>query len=144
MKPLPKNARMLKSVKTTQISGWAEMSYDAEMYLHGIQWLRVKDGMGGGGDREDWVAVVPYGTFSVHDYQWREPRCGFVKVDSIEEAMEVEIKNGVVRCMDKIKATRDELELMEKSFWMLKSCLPNLDSVLSAEASKLADREARK
>lgn len=112
---LPKGGNPLKPFRK-QVGGWNELEFDAEVYVAGIRWLRVKGGMGERGDREDWVADVPC-TASVHDYQWREPRWGFTSYETFEQACQTELKSSLERLRDssaelesKLNATRQTLK----------------------------------
>lgn len=78
-----------------KIGGLVEMKFDRELFRRGIRWLRVKDGMCGRGDREDWVADVEGLTVSVHDYQWKPPYFGLTTYKSIREAMDDQMKRGI-------------------------------------------------
>lgn len=71
---LQDGARLISVRKTT--GTWVEMEYDARGEYFGIIWLRVKDGMGGRGDREDWVADIPGVSIAVHDYHWNGEEFG--------------------------------------------------------------------
>lgn len=66
---LPKGAKLVNPF-TKKIGSWVEMTFDAEVIRYGIKWYRVKDGMGVSGEREDWVADLPAGCLSIHDYHW--------------------------------------------------------------------------
>ena len=89
---LPKGAKEIKVKK--KIGGWVEMEFDAKLIHRGIQWLRVKDGFGDKGDREDWVADIPITCISVSDYHFRkEMYWGFKEhqADTIFGAMDIQL-----------------------------------------------------
>lgn len=69
---------MLPKVIKKKVGGYIEMEYDAAGDYFGITWLRVKDGLGGRGDREDWIADMPPGVggISIHDYHWNGEEFG--------------------------------------------------------------------
>lgn len=101
---LPKGGKLLKKPLKKKTGNWVEMIFDAEVLVEGIRWLRVQGGMGQGSPlprnsnpREDWVADIPHGCASVHDYQFREPRWGFHEYNSFEEACREQLKNTIAR-----------------------------------------------
>jgi hypothetical protein len=85
---LPKGAKLLNKPVRKQTGNWVSMVFDAKLVRKGITWLRVKDGMSGNNDREDWVADIPKICASAHDYEWREPRFGAYKYNSFKEALD--------------------------------------------------------
>lgn len=64
----PKGIKPIKL--TASIGNWVRMQFDAYIVRNGIRWLRVKGGMSGNNDREDWVADLPEVCISVSDYNW--------------------------------------------------------------------------
>lgn len=108
---LPKGARHITPVKK-EIGGYVKLPYDAKVTLNGVTWYRVQGGFSGHGDREDWVADIPLVNLSVHDYEWREPRWGFVSVNSFEEATEVALKGAPVTVRHRQKELRAKLALL--------------------------------
>jgi len=111
---------MLKRILKTEIGGWSEMEYDAQMKRLGITWYRVKGGMGGRGDREDWIANLPSGCVVVHGYQYRAPYWGFEKYRSLNAAIAGQIEGAIKNergkisaCESKIKAARESLQLLQ-------------------------------
>ena len=73
---LPEGAKKLKPTLRLKIAGWVEQEFDAEVTRGGIRWLRVKDGLGGYKDREDWIADIPELCVAVHDYNWTDTGFG--------------------------------------------------------------------
>jgi hypothetical protein len=104
-----------------KIGCWVEMTFDAVTERFGVRWLRVKDGFGGRGDREDWVADIPHGCLSVHDYHWNGDGFG-PDYGSFDGAIRGETKlmvdslhhreNELRERLRKIQAT---VEILEKS-----------------------------
>jgi hypothetical protein len=92
---LPRGAVLISPPEKREIAGWAEMKYDARCVRYGITWLRVKDGIGGRGDREDWVADLPAMTVSVHDYHFHAPYWGIERYPSFNAAIKGQIKRAV-------------------------------------------------
>ncbi len=119
---------MLKSILKTAIGGWSEMEYDASMERFGLTLYRVKDGMGGAGDREDWVIALPSGCLCVHDYQYRKPYWGLEKYRSIDAAIVGQLKSGIdgqkakaLQCDARAKDAKAALAILEKAFAKTKS-----------------------
>lgn len=86
------------------------MTFDRELYHNGIRWLRVKNGMGGRGDREDWVADVNHMTVSVHDYQFRPPYRGWDKYKSMTAAMDDQLRKGLEQLEGDAKKAQKHLK----------------------------------
>lgn len=105
--------------RTKKIGGWNEMEYDKTIVRKGITWYRVKDGMGGQGDREDWVASVPELCISVHDYQWREPRWGIISYPSFKAALDGEILRGIESGKSRLEKKKAEIERLTTAVAML-------------------------
>lgn len=104
---------------TKAIEPWVEMTYDAMYVVAGIRWLRVKDSMGGRGDREDWVADFPGVCLSVHDYHWQGtfgPQLG----TTCEEVMRRVIQQSVVNLEKEIARLQRELLTKEDALVRLK------------------------
>lgn len=120
---LPKGAKLLKKPLTHSIGGWSEMELDAVVERQGIKWFRVKGGMGDGGDREDWIANIPSGCLSVHDYQWREPRWGFEKFNSFNEAVTAQIKRGIDFAKKKAVEYRQNADNADQTVQLLERAL---------------------
>lgn len=99
------------------------MEYDAAYSYRGIRWLRVKDGMNGAGDREDWVAELPTGTASVHDYQWREPRGGSVKAETFHDAMDIELRRMLEYHLKKAKQLASYALLEQRTVEIIRAYL---------------------
>lgn len=103
-----KGARAVKAeafALRKKVGGWVEMDFDRCLTRNGVRWLRVKDGMGGNGSREDWVADLPL-TVSVHDYQWKPPYFGFDRYRSMGHAMDAQLQRGI----DRLEERAVELE----------------------------------
>lgn len=112
---LPKGGKLLNPIRTASIAGWSEMQYDAKVKCAGLTWLRVKGGMGGDNSGEEWVADIPSGCLSVHDYSWRAPRWGFDKWNSFEEAATESIKRHVAYARQSAKELRDKADTAERT-----------------------------
>jgi hypothetical protein len=101
----PKNVTPLKPFKK-KIDGWVEMEYDASTEVGIFTWFRVKGGMSGRSNREDWVCDVPYGTVSVHDYQLvGNQLLAYRQFNSFEKAAKSELK----KCLEYIKHKKQKL-----------------------------------
>lgn len=111
---LPKGGKLVKPFRK-KIGGWLAMEFDADVYVCGVRWLRVKGGFGGEGGREDWVAVIPVMSASVSDYQFREPRWGFKSYPSFETACEHELREAVLSLQNRIKETTGKLAEQKKA-----------------------------
>jgi hypothetical protein len=59
LRVLPGTPEILDPPVTKKIGSWVELDFDRRLMYAGLAWYRVKDGFGGRGDREDWVADVP-------------------------------------------------------------------------------------
>jgi hypothetical protein len=103
-----------------KIGGWEKMCYDRELFYKGHRWLRVKDGMGGGGDREDWVLDHPCMTVSIHDYDWQE-KCTLFKptAKTMKGAMDKAFVKGVENLKDHIDRLRCNLKQAEDALTKL-------------------------
>jgi hypothetical protein len=106
---LPKGGEMLPKVIKAKIGGWAEMEYDAKVMRHGLEWLRVKDGMGSRGDREDWVANVNSIAISVHDYHWNGDDFG-PNHGTFNNACEQEMKKGLMFAKEAIVEMQEAID----------------------------------
>lgn len=69
--PLPKGAKSITPF-TGKRGAWREQEFDAEIVVHGVKWFRVRNGLGGRGDREDWIADLPEISALVSNYNWRK------------------------------------------------------------------------
>lgn len=107
---LPKGGKLLAKLIKKQIAGWVEMAFDAKVICHGVVWLRVKDGMGGRRDREDWVADLNASNISVHDYEFRAPYWGLWKFSSFEAACRDGLERQVGHLQRKIDEKLNDLE----------------------------------
>jgi hypothetical protein len=113
--------KLLKKAEVKKVGSWSEMTYDAETYV--IRWLRVKDGMGGRGDREDWVADIPGMTICVHDYNWKEMSFGVRFGKTRDEAMVAALKRHVCNARHDIIEARTKLVVMETGLNMLEAAI---------------------
>jgi hypothetical protein len=126
---LPKGARLFLKPIHAKIGGWNEMEFDASVERLGLTWYRVKGGMGRNqagnatNDREDWVADIPVMALSVHDYQWREPRWGFHRYKSFDEAIAEQTKEGLESATRRLIKLEEEAESVTKTIVLLsKAC----------------------
>lgn len=113
---LPKGARNINPVKRS-LGSWVEMIFDAELIHRGILWLRVKDGFGGRGDREDWVAELSV-SVSVSDYHFvKEKYWGFKEHQSstIFGAMDIQIMHAKNTSEYSRKEKQDELKRLSET-----------------------------
>ncbi len=124
---LPKGAKKIVTLKR-EVGGWAEMEFDAICERHGLKWLRVKNGMGGRADSEDWVCDLPSACLSVHDYQWREPRWGFDKFDSFDEAVLAEMRSGAKQAKHSASELREKANRADETVRLLTAALSSLQS----------------
>jgi hypothetical protein len=97
--PLQKGAKMLPKPITKKVGAWGKMEFDAAIRVYGVRWLRVKDGLGGRGDREDWVADLPEVCVSVHDYHWNGDDFG-ANHGSFRGAIKAEMKSSLQHAID--------------------------------------------
>lgn len=116
---LPKGGKLLKPPRKHRAGNWVEMVFDAEVQCADARWLRVKDGMGESGDREDWVADIPHVSASVHNYQFRPPYWGCVKYKSFEAACKGQLLKACQSARIKLKRLQEEVSLMEKTLQKL-------------------------
>lgn len=114
---------MLGKPVTIKIGGWVQMDYDAKMRVNGIEWIRVKDGLSGKGDREDWIANIPSGCVSIHDYQYREPRWGFEQYRSMKAAMIGQLRVYIDSTVDRIRDLTERIELAKVSIKIAKAAV---------------------
>lgn len=105
---LPDGAKLMP-VEILKIGSWSPLKMDASYERHGTTWFRVKGGMGGSGDREDWVANIFGVCISVHDYMWREPRCGFHVYKSFTESIDKQIAEHRQYGKKRIEEARSKL-----------------------------------
>jgi hypothetical protein len=105
---LPAGGRLFKKTIKRVIATWVEQEFDAEVYRFGIRWLRVKEGMGGKGNREDWVADLPVNA-SVHDYNWRSAWPGWLNHGSIDKAIVAEMKEVKAQTLEDEESTVKKL-----------------------------------
>lgn len=120
---LPKGGKLLEPAIKRQIGGWSEQELDAKIIRFGLTLYRVKDGMGGNGDREDWIVDVPSGCVSIHDYQYRAPYWGFEKYSSFDKAIAGQIQRGIEHEKGKIINHERKAEEARKSLQLLKHAL---------------------
>lgn len=119
---LPKGAKIIPTVKK-EIGGWVEMEFDAKVERFGLTWFRCKGGISHDGDREDWIADMPWGCLSVSDYQFREPRFGFDKFNSFDEACAEIIKKAKGQAKDKANEYRDKAAKADAAEAMLSAAI---------------------
>ena len=107
---LPRGARLLKRPVTKKVGNWNELTFDATVRRLGITLLRVKGGFSERGDREDWICVLPFGTCSVSDYNWRSVGFG-MNFGSFDKAVAASVKRAQEHIKETI--TQTELKLVE-------------------------------
>ena len=115
---LPKGARLLPQPVRKKVAGWTEMEYDAEVERLGLTWLRVRGGMGGREDREDWVAKTPALCISVHDYHWNGDDFG-PDYGTFDNAIIEQVKRSRVIAAADLKKLRDNIRDLEKTITTL-------------------------
>jgi hypothetical protein len=120
---LPTGGKLLRRVLDCKIGGWVQMKFDAKVERFGLTWYRVKDGMGRNGDREDWVLDIPTQAVSIHDYQWREPRWGFEKYNSFDEAALAQMVKGLDQAESRAAEFRRDAALVDASVAILKRAI---------------------
>lgn len=118
---LQKGAVLLPDVLTKETGTYVKMEFDARGEYFGLTWLRVKDGMGGRGDREDWVADIPGVSISVHDYHWNGEDFGanhgsFIGAIKAEMQLAFRYATGTEKeLLAKIKEVRSGIALIRAS-----------------------------
>jgi len=106
---------LLKKPVRRKIAHWVEMAYDAKVRVHGLWWLRVKGGMGGQRDREDWVADIGV-CISVHDYQYiKKKKFGIRFYGSIEKACLGEMRAALENVNNLIQKTAAECNALMRA-----------------------------
>lgn len=91
-----------------ETGGWVPTVVDAKLTRNGIDWYRVKDGMGGRGDREDWIADVPEVCISVHDYHWNGSSFSF-NYGTFENALDQSVARILPHIAEKIAEAQKRL-----------------------------------
>lgn len=104
----PKDAK--PAYRKAELGGYVSMEFDASVERHGFTWWHVKDGMGGGGDREDWVCDIPPlgSSVSVHDYNWNKGSFGVKLGKNFNEATLEALRRALG------DARRERKQLVEK------------------------------
>jgi len=110
----------VRSKEASDGNGWEPMQYDRELFHKGRRWLRVKNGMDGRGNREDWVLDHPCMTVSVHDYNWQE-KCTLFKpiAKTMKGAMDKAFLEGVEKLKDYIIRLHSDLKQAEDALTKL-------------------------
>lgn len=121
--PLPHGATLVDPPEKRAVAGWSEMEYDARCVRRGITWLRVKDGMGRKGDREDWVADLPAYCISVHDYQFRAPYWGLEQYPSFNAAIKGQMKRAIQHANELAEEQTRKAAALRKTVGLLKSAV---------------------
>lgn len=124
--PNPQYKTGIEIIKTfkKKICNWVEMEFDAKVVKHGVTWLRVKDGMGGRGDRDDWVADLPDACICVHDYNWTTQNFGH-NYGSFDAACLGELKRGLERQNYEVKELTQKLDKARKGLVRLREVIDN-------------------
>ena len=118
---MPKITLFKEPIKL-KTGGWVEQEFDAALECFGVRWLRVKDGMGGDGRREDWVADVPAVSVAVHDYHWNGDDFG-PDHGSFVGAIKGESKSSMEYAIQRIKEKRAEITNLERGVAILRASL---------------------
>ena len=118
-KILPRGAKLLNPHIKKKVGSWCEQEFDAKVERFGITWFRVHLGMGGSGGREDWVADIPNGCLSIHDYQFRKPYWGMHRYKSFDDAIVGQMKECQSRISETIEETNDKLARYRVSHSMI-------------------------
>lgn len=119
---LPRGAVLVPPFKKT-VGGWVEQEFDATCERFGLTWLRVKDGLGNSGDREDWIVDIPSGCVSVHDYEWRKPYWGLHNYPSFDKACAGRIAQAVQFQQQKAAEHRENAKKADTAVAILKKAL---------------------
>lgn len=117
MEKLPKTARRIKPI-IKKVGDWVEMTFDAILERNGLTWLRVKDGFGEKGNREDWVLDIPTRCVSISDYKWKGKNLGR-SYKSFEHAIDSEVLMALDFLKERKEKLRDELDLTTSAIGML-------------------------
>jgi len=121
---LPKGGKLLPKPIKKKIGSWVEQVVDAALVRNGIRWFRVKDGMGGRGDREDWIADVECMCCSVHDYNWiKEIDFGIIKYPTFEKAIDSQLKASFQQLQKQFKEQQAALNNMARAIKLTESTL---------------------
>ncbi len=116
----PKDAKPI--YRKEKIGGWLEMEFDASVERHGLTWLHVKDGMGGHGDREDWICDLPFVAISIHDYNWNKNDPFGEKLGrNFDEAVLSALRGSIERTQRDRKELANKLVECDKAISMLES-----------------------
>lgn len=117
----PRDAKPIR--RKVAIAGWTEMEFDAAVFRHGVRWLHVKDGMGGYGDREDWVCDLPGVTLSIHDYNWDGQNFGANLGKTFDEAVVAAMEQEHGYQEHQISELRAECATKEKGLLALEAAI---------------------
>lgn len=115
---LPKGAKAITPPVKMKLDAWTEQEVDATVQRHGLTWYRVKGGMGGRGDREDWVADVPAVCISVHDYHYNGEDFG-PNHGSFDNACLQEARKSLEHAKEEREENMVELKAINKALAIL-------------------------
>lgn len=118
---LPDGGKLIPVLRK-KVGNWVEMEFDAEVMRFGQRWLRVKDGMGGRNDREDWIMDIPGQGVSIHDYHWNGEDFG-ANHGSFDNAILEEMKLSRGYASEKRAELLGKLRDMERSIELLDAAI---------------------
>lgn len=121
---LPDRAKLIEPI-TRVIGRWVEMTFDAKTERCGVTWFRVKDGMGGRGDGEDWVADVPNVPICVHDYHWNGDSFG-ANHGTFDNACQQELIAGLQQARRELRDTLESVERIKTAVYALEKVLGHI------------------
>lgn len=116
--PLQNGAVLLPEIQTIQTGNWVPQQVDASVEVCGVTWVRVYGGMGGRFDREDWVAVLPGISVSVHDYHWNGSDFG-PSYGSFEDACREELKRSLYFAKERLIKEQNKIDTLKEGIVLL-------------------------
>lgn len=122
---LPEGGRLITPAKL-RLGRWVEMKYDATVKRAGVDWFRVKNGMGDRGDREDWCADIPGVSVAVHDYHWNGEDFG-PSYGSFDAAVAGQLTFASQCLRERIADLKRQLESAEEGLLQTERALEKLE-----------------
>lgn len=110
---LPSGAKVIPARKRN-VGSWLPQVVDAEVERSGVTWYRVKGGLGGRGDREDWVASLPGLAVAVSDYHWNGEDFG-PSYGSFDNAIRQELDLALEYAREQVRKAKLNLLALEAS-----------------------------
>jgi len=107
--------------ETLKLGTYTPQQVDARLQMHGVTWYRVKGGFGGQGDREDWIADLPF-SVSASDYNWNGAEFG-ADYGSFENALTENLRHATVHARYKVEELRAQVEKLDAAL----ASLPEVD-----------------